>query len=75
MFGRKKRKNSLFGANVEQSCEVCAHSAMADGVCRCLLGTAPGKKGLCKKYAYDPLKREPRRAPPLTDFDPEVFKL
>lgn len=29
----------------------------------------------CKRYRYDPFRREPRKRPPLPEFDPKDFSL
>lgn len=72
MFGKKKKP--LFGAGIEADCALCANW-LADGQeGRCRLELNLGEKG-CKKFTYDPLKREPRKAPPLREFDPEEFKI
>lgn len=76
MFG-KKRKKPLFGANIEPDCGYCRHNgAKSDETPLCTLRLSP-KNGRCKKYEYDPLRREPRTAPPLrTDrYSEEDFKL
>lgn len=72
MFGR--RKKALFGRNVEPRCDYCQHHAAQGGRNYCLLRREP-QGGGCEKFAYDPLKREPRTAPPPRDYDPEEFKL
>lgn len=77
MFGKKKRKKSLFGNGVEISCEHCLRNGAKQGeepLCTLRLTLQNGK---CKKYEYDPLRREPRTAPGLRpgSFDEEDFKL
>lgn len=75
MFGKKKRKE-LFGSNVALSCEYCLHNGGKSGeppICTLRLAL---KNGKCKKYEYDPLRREPQTAPPLRGaYDEEDFKL
>ena len=76
MFGRKKKKkdSALFGSRVTPSCAYCAHSVSAQGTTKCLLGQLP-ENGCCKRYTYDPLRREPRGEPQLGQFTAEDFKL
>lgn len=69
MFGKK-----LFGTNVPASCEYCRFSAENDtGRLICRRGNPTDKA--CRKYIYDPLKREPRAMPQMPQFSPEDFKL
>lgn len=76
MFG-KKAKNALFGKGIEPSCGWCVHNGarQGDGP-RCTLGLSL-KDGACRKYKYDPLRREPKTAPPLLAdrYNEEDFKL
>ncbi len=77
MFGKKKRKKSLFGAGIEPSCQYCRRNGGRQGKpALCTLHLEP-KDGRCKKYEYDPLRREPRTAPSLRDdrYSQEDFKL
>ncbi len=77
MFGRKKRKKSLFGGGIEPSCTYCRlNSGKPGGDPFCTLGLNR-KDGKCKKYQYDPLMREPRSAPPLREnsYSEDDFKL
>lgn len=76
MFG-KRRKKALFGATIELDCRYCRHNGATQGeepMCTLKLAV---KNGKCKKYAYDPLRREPKNAPPLRSagFSEEDFKL
>ncbi len=77
MFGKKRRKKSLFGAGIEPSCQYCRRNGGRQGApALCTLHLEP-KNGRCKQYEYDPLRREPRTAPPLRDghYNQEDFKL
>lgn len=76
MFGRKKKKkdSALFGGRIEPSCAYCAHSVQAQGAVKCLIGQIPEGAG-CKRYQYDPLRREPKGEPSLSKFTAEDFKL
>lgn len=76
MFGRK-RKKALFGANIQPDCKYCRSNGAPQGdEPLCMLKSEP-KDGCCKKYSYDPLRREPRQAPPLKNagYSEEDFKL
>ena len=75
MFGRKKKK-SLFGTEIEQSCDYCRRNGGRPGEGPiCTLRLTP-KKGKCKKYEYDPLMREPKKAPGLGGgYSEEDFRL
>lgn len=67
----------LFDKTLPKKCEYCAHSFPlgdeGEMVCR--------KKGMvniddyCRKYKYDPLKREPRRQLISDNYSPEDFAL
>ncbi len=73
----KKRKKPLFGANIEPCCDYCRQNASKQGEAPlCALRLEPGT-GKCKKYEYDPLRREPRPAPSLRSegYSEEDFKL
>lgn len=76
LFGKKRRKG-LFGGNIPPSCGYCRHNGGKQGGSPlCTLRLEP-KDGKCKKYEYDPLRREPRTAPPLQAdrYKEEDFKL
>lgn len=76
LFGRKKKRkdSALFGRSIEPDCAYCAHSVQAQGNLKCRLGQTPGQ-ARCKRYAYDPLRREPKGEPKLAQFSAEDFKL
>lgn len=76
MFGRKKKKknDALFGGHITPSCAYCAHGVSTPGAARCLLGQVP-ENDCCKRYTYDPLRREPKGEPQLGKFSAEDFKL
>ena len=68
-------KKKLFGNNITPNCEYCRFSERSpDGSVIC-----PYKVNdigsPCKKYEYDPTKREPNSAPVLPSFSPEDFRL
>lgn len=68
MFFFKKKKPKAFGNNIEPSCSYCRYIHNGN----CVLGK--GDK-VCKKYEYDPLKREPSESPSLGDFSADDFML
>lgn len=73
----RKKKKPLFGADIEPECGYCRRNGAKQGDSPfCTLGLTP-KNGKCKKYEYDPLRREPRPAPPLRAdrYSEEDFKL
>lgn len=76
MFGRKKKRKSeaLFGRHIEPNCAYCIHSVTAQDTLKCRLGQIP-EQGSCKRYTYDPLRREPKGEAKLASFNPEDFKL
>ena len=68
------RKNKLFGNNVPPMCEYCRFSEKnIDGNSVCPYGLTTNTP--CKKYTYDPMKREPRSSPVLPKFTADDFKL
>lgn len=65
----------LFGNNITPSCEYCLYCVKKKGssmVCRYGL---PSRDKVCKKYSYDPLKREPKVLPKMREFTADDFKL
>ena len=76
MFGRKKKnKNSaLFGGSIEPNCAYCQNSVTAQGEVRCRIGQIP-ENFACKRYVYDPLRREPKGQPKLGEFTAKDFEL
>jgi len=69
IFNKKK----LFGNHIPPNCEYCRFNTKNnDGKSGCAYGTVGDT---CKKYEYDPLKREPRTAPALPEFAADDFTL
>lgn len=70
-------KLKLFGSGVSPACEYCIYGEKkSDGtgvLCR-HKGVMP-LEGSCKKYKYDPLRREPKRLPDLPTYNEEDFKI
>ena len=72
MFLQKKK---LFGSNIPPKCEYCSFSEKNNSgntECRYGMSTAGDT---CKRYVYDPLKREPQAMPTLPKFTADDFKL
>lgn len=72
MFGRKKKK-APFGTEITPKCSYCRFGGKGEN--RCALKLSPEDAGKCRKYVYDPLKREPHAAPPLREYHAEDFEL
>lgn len=68
---------SLFGNNIEPACAHCRHGRPSPDqvmiLCHKYGPVAPYYK--CKKFEYDPLKRIPKRRPPIPAHNPEDFEL
>lgn len=73
MFGKKKEK--LFGNNIETNCKYCTNSSDFDGADVCGLGRYLQPDGSCSRFSYDPLKRSPNNLPPLKRYRADDFKL
>lgn len=68
----------LFKGKTEPQCAYCEHAQIADGgevaVCR-KVGGIMQLHSKCKKYKYDPLKREPRTISIAKGFTEDDFKI
>ena len=68
----------LFKGNTEPQCAHCEHAELTDGsdvvVCR-KIGGIMQKYSKCKKFRYDPLKREPKAISFSGEFSKEDFSL
>ena len=73
---RKKKQRPFFGGSVPPSCAYCQHNSGRGGEVVCALRQKPAEDA-CKKYRYDPLRREPKPAPSLRagQYKPEDFQL
>lgn len=67
----------LFGANIVPACEYCEHVMQSfDGNKKLC-----DKRGVveashkCRRFVYDPLKREPRKPLPVEKIDASEFEL
>ncbi len=68
-------KKKLFGNNIPPRCDYCQHYEKNKGgkpVCPYGFQTVGNP---CKKYIYDPLKREPQSMPTMPKFTADDFKL
>ena len=74
MFG--KNKKPLFGSRIDPACVYCAHSSTENGL-HCTRGKQKScsETDSCRKFDYDPLRRIPRKLPPLPTADPKDFTL
>lgn len=67
----------MFNKNIPPACLYCEHSQPADSpdrlICHKEGVVTPSYK--CRRYRYDPTKRQPPKKPILPVFDPEDFRL
>ena len=69
------KRKKLFGNNITPSCEYCEFSTKNnDGKPLCQFGSNSVDTP-CKRYSYDPLKRQPKPVPTLPKFTADDFKL
>ena len=70
-------KRKLYGNSISPACEYCATGRLsADG--KAVLCDKKGVMPLyqhCRRYAYDPLKRIPHRAPVLKAYSDDEFRI
>ncbi len=68
----------LFKSKSEPQCAYCEYAQITEGgdvaVCR-KVGGIMQLHSKCKKYKYDPLKREPRTIMLSNDFSKEDFEI
>lgn len=68
----------LFKGNDEPQCAHCEYAEITKGsdvaVCR-KIGGIMQLHSKCKKYKYDPLKREPKKVSLRSDFSKEDFEI
>jgi hypothetical protein len=72
---KEKKKQKLFGNQIEVKCEYCVNSSDYDGASVCKLKLCLNPDGNCRRFTYDPLKRAPAHLPPLKPHDADEFKL
>ena len=70
-------KNPFFNDDVAHSCSVCARCrpAPTENEMLCIVKGIVPSDYLCRKFRYDPLKREPREAAFNSGFSAEDFKI
>ncbi len=73
MFGRKKEP--LFGNEIEPDCSYCAHGPGPAENCNCKQFGEGETPASCRAFQYDPLRRSPDAPPPLKKHDPSEFEL
>lgn len=74
----KKMRKSVFNTvSISPACAYCQHGKPSpDGeTVLCVKKGVVAKDYKCRKYKYDIMKRVPRRAPELQQFDEDDFKL
>jgi hypothetical protein len=68
----------IFKGNIEPQCAYCEHAQIAPNsnvaVCR-KIGGVMQSHSKCKKFKYDPLKREPKSISISNDFSKEDFQI
>ena len=71
------KKRLLNKKKYPPSCSHCRHGRLAPdgGSVLCVKKGIVETDGKCRSYAYDPLKRIPRRAPVLPQYSQEDFSL
>ena len=70
-------KQKVMGENIAPKCAYCRFGALTADKTAVLCprrGVTPTDDA-CKKFRYDPCKREPRPAAPLQQFSAEDFSL
>lgn len=68
----------LFKGNIDPQCAYCEFAEIAEGssvvVCK-KIGGVMQLHSKCKKYRYDPLKRQPKTVSLMSDYSKEDFQL
>lgn len=67
----------LFGANIAPSCKYCEHimQSFDGGSMLCDKRGVVDASHKCRRFVYDPLKREPRKPLPLETREDFEFEL
>lgn len=71
-------KQDLFNKkDITPACKYCEHGKAAAQYNQilCVKHGVMLPESSCRKFRYDPLKRQPNRAPILPEFSPEDFAL
>ena len=78
MKGCERMALKLFKGNIEPQCAYCEHAEITEGsdvaVCR-KIGGIMQLYSKCKKYKYDPLKRQPKTISLSGGFSKEDFEI
>lgn len=71
------KSKKLFGNQIEPACEYCEHGepARSSQMILCKKQGIVAPYYHCRKFLYAPLKRVPRRAMPLPQYDKKDFTL
>ena len=77
LFNLFKKKDKLFGKNIEKNCDWCRYNysqseQKGSVLCKHWKGEDAVK---CKKYEYDPTKRRPDTLPKMREYKKEDFEL
>ena len=67
------KHTSLYGTRIDPNCEYCSHNTTPKLSPNCAVHCEIDENGKCKKFAYDPLLRTPKKRPPLAKFTKEDF--
>ena len=66
----------MFDKTIIKKCEHCLFgNDLGDGEIICIKRGIVNKNGLCRKYKYDPLKREPQKQLFSDNYSPDDFKI
>lgn len=73
----KKMKNAFFNDDHTPSCALCARCrpAPTENEMLCMIRGVVSADQVCKRFRYDPFKREPREVVLSADLSPEDMKL
>ncbi len=78
MKGVERMKNKLFEKKKYPSvCEYCVHGRLSpdEESVLCIKKGIVSPDGKCRRYAYDPLKRKPKKPLIIEKADPSEFEL
>ncbi len=69
--------NKQFNKKISPCCEYCVHGTVSEfeNEVICKKRGVTDTKDSCRKYKYDPLKREPRQIKMSDNYSPEDFLL
>lgn len=71
------KKSLLSTKDIQPACEYCARGKLSpDGqTVLCIKKGIMLPSSFCRKFQYDPLRRVPKKAPLLPQFDADEFSL